>query len=461
MARARPRDFAPPRNTWLLIRRGEKLVAQINGPVLELMTDSRTRLDQRIAGLGPDILAPELDEQKFLRRLREDDPTRPIGDALIDQRIIAGIGNLWKIEGCFEAGIDPWRRTGDVSDEEALAIIHATRPRMQESARGGMQERFKVVYGLAGRPCPRCGKPLEHPLTRAGRRQPDDILVPTVSALRRIGHKGADLIVPGNTPASFDAALAHGVDMIEFDVLPENQHAPDDGRLLLAHDYEHVDGAPTLEDGLAHLASSPFDGVELDVDLKLPGYEQRVIEALREHGLVERTLISSQLDALADHAARAGAQAAARLVGAAAEEGPDAGVGDQAPGLRGRRVRARQAAERRQGPHGRGPLRRADGPLAARHAAPGARPCARPAASSTSGRSTTAGASSGSRSSASPGSSPTTRGCSLSCRARRSRPSSRPGRRPRWSGARPRSRPRRDAAARRHGASGSARRRVA
>ena len=77
----------------------------------------------------------------------------------------------------------------------------------------------------------------------------------TVSALRRIGHKGADLIVPGNTPASFDAALAHGVDMIEFDVLPEDQHEPDKGRLLLAHDYEHVANAPTLEDGLAHLAS--------------------------------------------------------------------------------------------------------------------------------------------------------------------------------------------------------------
>ncbi len=117
--------------------------------------------------------------------------------------------------------------------------------------------------------------------------------MPTVSALRRIGHKGADLIVPGNTPASFDAALQHGVDMIEFDVLPENQHAPDDGRLLLAHDYEHVANAPTLEQGLAHLASTPFDGVELDVDLKLPGYEQRVVQALREHDLIERTLISS------------------------------------------------------------------------------------------------------------------------------------------------------------------------
>jgi glycerophosphoryl diester phosphodiesterase len=114
-----------------------------------------------------------------------------------------------------------------------------------------------------------------------------------MSTLRRVGHKGADLIVPGNTPASFDAALAHGVDMIEFDVLPENRKAPDYGRLLLAHDYSHVAGAPTLEDGLAHLAGSPFDGVELDVDLKLPGYERRVVAALREYGLLDRTLVSS------------------------------------------------------------------------------------------------------------------------------------------------------------------------
>jgi len=150
--------YEPPRNTWLIISSADKLVAQINGPLLELMTQSRTRLDQRIAGLGPDILAPELDEAAVLRRLRTDDPTRAIGDTLLDQRVIAGIGNLWKAEGCFEAGIDPWRRTGDVSDEEVLRIIHATRPRMQESARDGMQERFKVVYGLAGKPCPRCGE---------------------------------------------------------------------------------------------------------------------------------------------------------------------------------------------------------------------------------------------------------------------------------------------------------------
>ena len=103
MAHARPGDWQTPRNTWLIIRRGNMLVAQINGPVLELMTDSRTRFDRRLAMLGPDILAPELNEAGILRRLREDDPTRPIGDSLLDQRILAGIGNLWKVEGCFDA----------------------------------------------------------------------------------------------------------------------------------------------------------------------------------------------------------------------------------------------------------------------------------------------------------------------------------------------------------------------
>jgi glycerophosphoryl diester phosphodiesterase len=108
--------------------------------------------------------------------------------------------------------------------------------------------------------------------------------------MRRVGHKGADLIAPGNTPESFDAGLRAGVDMIEFDVLPEGE------RLLLAHDYRELARrqAFTLEQGLAHLASPEFAGLELDVDLKLPGYELEVVAALREHGLLERSLITTQ-----------------------------------------------------------------------------------------------------------------------------------------------------------------------
>jgi glycerophosphoryl diester phosphodiesterase len=112
--------------------------------------------------------------------------------------------------------------------------------------------------------------------------------------VRRVGHKGADHIAPGNTTASFDAALAARVDMIEFDVLPEDPHARQESRLILSHDYQRVPAdALTLQQGLTHLASDAFADVELDVDLKLPGYERRVVEALRDHGLVERTIVST------------------------------------------------------------------------------------------------------------------------------------------------------------------------
>jgi endonuclease-8 len=157
-----------PRRAWLVIERGEHEVVEFDGPVLELLTAARTRLDQRLAGLGPDILAPVLDEARILRRLREDDPTRPIGDALLDQRTVAGIGNIWKSEGCWEARVDPFRPAGEVAGDEVLAILRGARPRMQASALEGMRARDDRVYGREGRPCPRCGAPIR------SRRQGDD-----------------------------------------------------------------------------------------------------------------------------------------------------------------------------------------------------------------------------------------------------------------------------------------------
>jgi glycerophosphoryl diester phosphodiesterase len=115
-----------------------------------------------------------------------------------------------------------------------------------------------------------------------------------VPALKRIGHKGAAHIAPGNTLESFDAALAAGVDMVEFDVLPE--HPDGSGSLVLAHDFADAGRrAPlTLEAGLEHFAQDAWASVELDVDLKLAGYEERVIDALRAYALAERALISTQ-----------------------------------------------------------------------------------------------------------------------------------------------------------------------
>jgi endonuclease-8 len=142
---------------WLVIRTAEHDVVQFDGPVLELMTDGRSRFDQRLARLGPDVLAPEFDDAGFLRRLRGDDQTRALGEALLDQRNVAGIGNIWKAEGCFAAAVDPWRRLDAVSGDEALAVIHAVRRLMQASVESGFPKNVQV-YKRRGRPCPRCGE---------------------------------------------------------------------------------------------------------------------------------------------------------------------------------------------------------------------------------------------------------------------------------------------------------------
>jgi len=125
--------------------------------VLELLTEGRTRFDQRLAGLGPDVLAPQFDFERFLARLRADDSTRSIGDALLDQRNVAGIGNVWKAEGCWEATIDPWRPVAAITDAEAKAIIDGVRPRMLRSAQSGRMDGEPRVFRRNGQPCPRCG----------------------------------------------------------------------------------------------------------------------------------------------------------------------------------------------------------------------------------------------------------------------------------------------------------------
>jgi endonuclease VIII len=145
------------RRAWIVLRAGEHEIVEFDGPLLELMTEGRTRFDQRLAALGPDVLAPEFDFDRLLTRLRSDDPTRPLGDALLDQRNVAGIGNIWKAEGCWEAAVDPWRPLGTIEDGEVVAIVEAVRPRMMRSAHDGPRAIAPRVYGLSGRPCPRCG----------------------------------------------------------------------------------------------------------------------------------------------------------------------------------------------------------------------------------------------------------------------------------------------------------------
>ncbi|MGH2890004.1 MAG: glycerophosphodiester phosphodiesterase, partial [Solirubrobacteraceae bacterium] len=103
-------------------------------------------------------------------------------------------------------------------------------------------------------------------------------------------------LAPANTLASFDAAVQVGIDMVEFDV---RRCA---GALVLAHTLldGRRRGVVALEDALAHLASRRFADVELNVDLKHVGCEDALLDGLRRHGLLERTLVSSQVPAVLD-----------------------------------------------------------------------------------------------------------------------------------------------------------------
>lgn len=114
---------------------------------------------------------------------------------------------------------------------------------------------------------------------------------------QRIGHGGASALAPANTLASFDAALAVGVDMVEFDVRGWR------GELILAHTILHARlqrRHVLLREALAHLASPRFSDVELNVDVKHPGCESALLESLRAAGLLERALISSQVPEVLD-----------------------------------------------------------------------------------------------------------------------------------------------------------------
>ena len=132
---------------WLVLRGDELEGVLWNGPVLTL--ESRN-----VRRLGQDVLAEELDVGAAVSRLRGSGDRR-LGEALQDQRLVAGIGNMWMAEALWTIQVSPWLRVGEASDEVLSAAIAAARRLMQESLATGRPGR--QVYRRAGRPCPRCG----------------------------------------------------------------------------------------------------------------------------------------------------------------------------------------------------------------------------------------------------------------------------------------------------------------
>jgi endonuclease-8 len=147
----------PASAAWLVLRGEQSEAVQFGGPTLRLLSASQLALDPVLSRLGPDILAPGLDIEEAANSLRQA-PDAQLGEALLDQRLVAGIGNIFKSEACFAAGLSPWRRVGELSQDELRAALQAARELMSDSAVG--RRGAPAVYRRAGRPCPRCGTPL-------------------------------------------------------------------------------------------------------------------------------------------------------------------------------------------------------------------------------------------------------------------------------------------------------------
>ena len=133
---------------WLVLRGSEWEGVQWNGPVLELHA-------RAIPRIGPDILErpPRIDE--MVARIRRGDQSREVGDALLDQRLVGGIGNKWKAEALWETTLSPWRTLAATTDDELQAVLDEAVRLMRDSLDG--RPHRNRVYRFAGRPCPRCG----------------------------------------------------------------------------------------------------------------------------------------------------------------------------------------------------------------------------------------------------------------------------------------------------------------
>ncbi len=166
---------------WLVYRRGERWRGgpghQIRAvlataeraavgyrlPVLDLLPTSRE--DAVVGHLGPDLLGPDWDPDEAVRRLSAA-PGRSIGEALLDQRNLAGIGNVYKSELCFLRGVTPWTPVGEVGDLRrmvALAqeLLDANKARHGHVTTGDPRRgRMHWVYGREHQPCRRCGTPI-------------------------------------------------------------------------------------------------------------------------------------------------------------------------------------------------------------------------------------------------------------------------------------------------------------
>jgi endonuclease VIII len=145
--RVGPRGRAVRGRPWLVLRGAQHEAVLYGGRVLELH-------GRGLRNLGPDILALPPDFERMVANLRQSG-SREIGDALLDQRLVAGIGNVWRSEALWLARVSPWRSAASLDNAELRRVMDAAASLMRRAVDTGREER--AVYRHAGRPCPRCG----------------------------------------------------------------------------------------------------------------------------------------------------------------------------------------------------------------------------------------------------------------------------------------------------------------
>jgi endonuclease VIII len=147
----------PAAAAWATLSGAGVEAVQFGGPTLRLLSATQLRADPALSRLGPDILAAGFNPAAVRARLQAA-PERELGDALLDQQLVAGVGNIFKSEACFAARVNPWRKVGEMADEGVERVLEAARRLMQESVDQGRPSR--AVYHRARQPCPVCGTPV-------------------------------------------------------------------------------------------------------------------------------------------------------------------------------------------------------------------------------------------------------------------------------------------------------------
>lgn len=149
-------DDEPDRRAWVVLSASDVRAVELDGPRLDLRTEREIRSDPRLRALGPDVLAPDFDAPAGIAALRRTDQSRQVGEALLDQRVLAGVGNIYKCEGCWSARVDPWRPLSDLSEDELRRLVIETAALMRYGLETGRTPHS--IYRRAGQPCPRCGQ---------------------------------------------------------------------------------------------------------------------------------------------------------------------------------------------------------------------------------------------------------------------------------------------------------------